>query len=208
MSRCLVTFGVGPHADLLQIALPSFERFADRHGYELIVAEPVGIARPPSWWKVSVLQDALDTYDEALWVDADVVIVDDSDDLDVPSDAWQALVEHRTADGDVPNLGVWYLRQPMGWVLDEMWKLTDYMDHPWWEQAAMLELLGYDQLHRPVALDSPTELFTKTHWLETGWNVHVNDVYKTQRPRFMHATMHPDRAGVMAEWAAVGVASC
>ena len=40
MNRCLVTFGVGHHADLLEIALPTFERFADRHGYDLIVANP------------------------------------------------------------------------------------------------------------------------------------------------------------------------
>lgn len=207
MSRCLVTFAVGDHAELLEIALPSFERFADRHGYELVVAQPSGIQRPPSWWKVPVLADALDSYEEALWIDADVVIVDDQDDVPVPAGSWQALVEHRTNDGDVPNLGVWYLREPMSDVLDEMWKLTDHIDSPWWEQTAMLELLGYDYRQRPVSLFAPTELWDRTHWLETGWNVHINDVYRSPRPRFMHATMHPDRAAVMREWTAEALAA-
>ena len=207
MSRALVTFGVGPHAELLEIALPSFERFADRHGYELLVAEPAEIQRPPSWWKVSVLADALDAYDEALWLDADTVIVDDHDDVPIPAESWQALVEHRTSDGDVPNLGVWYLRQPMRAVLDELWKATDYIDHPWWEQAAMLDLLGYDHRLRPCEIATPTELFGHTHFLETGWNVHVNDTYETARPRIMHATMLGDRAGEMRAWEGTACAS-
>lgn len=211
MNRCLVTFGVGPHAELLDIALPSFERFAGRHGYDLVVAQPDPIdGLPPSWWKIPVLQDALDSYDEALWVDADVVIVDDSADLEVHGSAWQALVEHRTADGEVPNLGVWYLRAPMQWVLPGLWALRkEYAQAPWWEQSAMLDLLGYDHVTRPVTLDTPTELLAHTHFLETGWNVHRNDSYKTTHPRFMHATMWPDRAATMREWAAsVEAVSC
>jgi hypothetical protein len=92
-------------------------------------------------------------------------------------------------------------------VLDEMWKLTEYIDHCWWEQAAMLELLGFDPRTRPVSLFAPTELWDRTHWLETGWNVHVNDVYKSPRPRFKHATMWPDRAAVMREWAGAAVSA-
>lgn len=207
MNRCLVTFGVGEHAELLEIALPSFERFASRHGYELLsaVLDPV-VDLPPSWWKIPILQDVLEDYDEALWIDADVVIVDDSADIEFPEDSWQALVEHRTGDGEVPNLGVWYLRAPMQWILPGLWAMREeYADHGWWEQAAMLDLLGYDHHTRPVTLDAPTELFDHTHFLETGWNVHPNDTYKSPHPRFMHATMHPDRAQVMREWAAQAV---
>lgn len=208
MHRALVTFGVGEHAELLEIALPSFERFADLHGYELLVAEPADIKRPPSWWKIPILEDALDAYDEALWLDADVVIVDPTEDLVIPAESHQALVEHRTADGDVPNLGVWYLRQPMRPVLDQLWRRTDYIDHCWWEQAAMLDLLGYDHRLRPVELAKATELFGRTHFLETGWNIHINDTYKTAHPRIMHATMLSDRAAAMRSWAAEKAPAC
>ena len=59
MSRALVTLAKGPHERLLEVALPSFRAFADRHGYEVIVASESDHGRPPSWWKVLALKAAL-----------------------------------------------------------------------------------------------------------------------------------------------------
>jgi hypothetical protein len=200
MNRALVTFGVGPHAELLKIALPSFEAFAGEHDYELLVAQPEPCDRPPSWWKVPILLDALDSFDEVLWLDADIVIVDASQDLPIQVSVWQALVEHQTGDGAVPNLGCWYLRQPMYQVLERMWGMTEYVTHPWWEQAAMLDLLGY-RLQRPTSVREGTTLQGRTQYLDAAWNVHRNDSTIVERPRFQHATMWPDRAAQMREWA-------
>lgn len=44
MSRALVTFATDSHRDLLEIALPSFRRFAALHRYELLVTD-VGLGR-------------------------------------------------------------------------------------------------------------------------------------------------------------------
>ena len=206
MSRALVSFGVGPHEELLEIALPGFERYADRHGYELVVADPLACDRPPSWWKVPILQELLEEHDDVLWLDSDVVIVDDQDDVAPPAWAWQGVVEHHTGCGHVPNLGVWYVRQPLKPVLERLWARDEYVDHGWWEQAAMLDELGYTFEPLPSVLRRPTSLFTRTAFLETGWNVHPEDVRKSTRPRFMHATMYADRAGVMREWADEGAA--
>lgn len=201
MSRALVTLAVGPHVELLEIARPSFDAFADRHSYEVVVAD-VASDRPASWRKVPALLAALDEFEEALWVDADVVIVDPSEDVPVGADSWQAVVEHQTADGAVPNLGVWYVRQPMREVLQQVWSMTGYRNHPWWEQAAMCELLGYRgvPLHRATA----SELCERTTFLPFEWNCHRNDFrYPTNEvTRFAHATMFPNRAGVMRDWAA------
>jgi len=200
VTRALVTVATGTHLDLLNIARPSFQAFADLHGYDLLEAEPLDCVRPPSWWKVLILQAALRDYDEALWLDADTVIVDGSEDLNVPPDAWQALVEHHTGDGDVPNCGVWLVRQPMAPVLDDLWTMTQYLSHGWWEQAGLHQLMGYRG--RPVQLVSPTELYERTHFLDNGWNVHMWDDPQPAHPRIMHATMWKDRVGVMRQWAA------
>lgn len=212
MSRALVTFGVGPHEELLKIARPGFEAFAERHGYDLVVrdaslagAQALLSGRPPSWGKVTAVYDALDVYDEALWVDADVVIADATGDVVVAGDAWQALVRHHTADGEVPNCGVWLVRRPMRRVLLDLWAMTRYVEHPWWEQAALHELLGYRG--RPVRLASPTPLYEMTEWLDAGWNVHPRDLQTCEWPRFLHATTLPDRAKVMRRWARTAVAA-
>lgn len=198
--KALVTFGTGKSAELLKIARPSFQRFADAHGYDLRVYEP---DRDPFWpfpWlKVACLQDALETYDEALWIDSDVVIVDDSEDLPVDDDSWQALAIHRTQDGEVPNTGVWLCRQPMRGVLADLWQLRSFRNHPWWEQGAVMEFLGYDSWARPTGLREATELYERTTFLSTEWNSHPWD--EAENPRFRHATMHEDRAEVMKEWA-------
>lgn len=202
MSRALVTFGDGPHEELLEIAMPSFEAFADRHGYEIVIPDfEDRPARPQSWWKVPALLAALDEFEEALWIDADCVIIDAADDIEAPEEAWHAMARHETSDGLVPNCGVWLVRQPMRPFLRRIWTMTGYMEHGWWEQAALIELLGYSLIGRPIRHETTTELYARTHWLDPGWNGHVNDRQRIERIRIAHATMFEDRAAVMRQWA-------
>lgn len=210
MTRALLSYGVGPHEELLDIALPSFRRFADRHGYDLLLGNDLcrlllnsrHTDRPPSWWKVPLLETALFDYDEVLWVGADLVIVDTSEDVDVPSDAWQALVEHQTPDGNVPGADFWLVRKPMIAVLKQMWGMTHHITHGWWEQAALAELMGYDLQQRPLAVRGPTGLHDRTWFLHPEWNLHLWEQREVDYPRVLHATMYDDRAAVMREWAA------
>lgn len=199
MSRALITLGVGPHAELLDIALPTFEAFAQLHGYDVIVPE-LECDRPPSWWKVPSLLAVLAEYDEALWVDADVVIIDPTQDIPADHDTWQAVVEHETADGLVPNMGVWFVRRPMIPILEQVWGMTSYIHHPWWEQGAMVELMGY--AGAPLRPNVVTNLYACTTFLDQGWNCHIHDRRPVAHSRFAHATMHADRAAAMRAWAA------
>ena len=199
-SRAIVTFAVGPHRDLLEIALPTFERFADRHGYDLVEADVDGMPRPPSWRKIPALLTALEEYDEVLWLDADTVIVDSSEDVPFSDGAWQAMARHLTSDGLVPNCGVWAVRREMIPILRDVWGMTRHIHAGWWEQSALCEALGYDISSRPIRLVNPSELYAMTAWLDSGWNVHVSDGQPVDRHRIEHATMRPDRAAVMREW--------
>lgn len=201
MSKALVTLAVGPHEELLDIALPSFEAFADLHGYDLLIPDAIDCSRPPSWWKVPALIAALEEYDEALFLDADTVIIDPSEDLGVHPWAWQALVEHHTGDGDVPNCAVWLVRKPMIPFLHIAWSMEKHLHHGWWEQAAMHELMGYGE--RPVRRVRQTELLGHTEFLDNGWNVHCWDSPAAAHPRILHATMLPDRAAAMRAWAEI-----
>jgi hypothetical protein len=201
MSKALISFGTNKHAELLDIALPSFKAFADRHDYDLLIPESVPCVRPPAWYKIKALLATLEMYDEAIFIGADLVIVDGSDDIEVPADYWQAMVNHHTGDGEVPNTDFWLCRKPMIPYLQQVWEMTDYICHGWWEQAALLDLMGYNQQARPNKLREETELYQRTFFLDNSWNVHKWDKPQPEHPRIQHATMYPDRVAVMREWA-------
>ena len=131
-----------------------------------------------------------------------MVIVDPSQDLDVPEDAWQALVRHHTGDGDVPNCGLWLVRKPMAPWLERVWGQWSRLDHGWWEQAALMDLMGFTVDQRPTFLQRKTDLYERTHWLDNGWNFHCWDTPGPEHVRIAHATMLPERETLMREWAA------
>jgi hypothetical protein len=210
MSRIFVTFGIGPHEQYLSISRPGFMAYAKRHGYayqEIYVPTD----RPAPWGKICALQEALTLADEALWVDADVVIVDGSADIaaEVDSGAIQALVVHHQHRGfflgSVPSSGVWLVRQAMRDTLTQIWAMTQYLNHPFWEQAALTELMGYafngDQIF-PVMMTEATALYHSTHFLDQEWNS-VDTLNHQATPRFMHAPAlgHDQRLAEMRFWA-------
>lgn len=144
MSKCLASFGVEASAPCAALSRPGMEAYAARHGYDLCL-DHVPTLRPWSYAKIPLLIDLLGTYDEVLWLDADVLIRDGRWDIAdfVPSDAAHALRVHHTYEGHVPNCGVWFLAKEALPLLDKVLALYDaYRHHKWWEQGAVISLLG------------------------------------------------------------------
>lgn len=210
MKSLLLTGWTGvEYARMAAHTLPLMERYARRHGmdFDCVNLGFVGVA-PPSWMKLPHLGSALaDGYDKVLWVDADIVIVKSADNIldEVPDDAWQALVRHKTECGAVPNCGLWVVTQPMRQVFKTAWDeyLDEYRNHSWWEQAAILRLMGYEVTPKPEANPGePTPLAEHTHYLHSRWNHHPRDEDRVDEPAFLHATQYLDRLGVVRECAA------
>jgi predicted O-methyltransferase YrrM len=205
--KALVTLGAGDHADLLLVSLPTFERYAERHGYELVVGTgEEAMGRPMAWAKVPLLRRTLAEFDVALWIDADAVVVDaeaDVADALEPS-AFQAMVEHRTPQGDCPNTGVWLLRSCAAGdaFLDAVWDSSAAIDHPWWENAAACTALGYE-LEPTCRRSRDTEFLHGTQWLPTEWNSIPKD--RATRPRIAHFPGEPVGERLAALRAAVGL---
>lgn len=211
MNRVLATFGTGPAAEMLRLILPGFEAYAARHGYDVHVGDGFSDGRPPSWGKIPLFLSLFDRYDEILWIDSDVVIADSTDDLaaDVPARAIQAMVVHRRHFpaqrrwSIIPNCGIWYLRPQMRPWLQRAWEMTQFIDHPWWEQAAMMQLLGY-RIDGKIGIppDEPTELGTMTHNLDVAWNYHpIFAGGNRKTPRFWHAMGYPTlKHSLIADW--------
>jgi hypothetical protein len=146
VKKALCSIGAGPHAPLLELSRPTFAAFAERHGYELITSTERDPGRPPAWAKVPMLREALDAYDLVLWIDADAVIVDPERDIAGELERDLGLVRHRRGDALVPNTGVMVMRSGAFArdLLDELWAAKRFIHHPWWENAALLDALGYD----------------------------------------------------------------
>jgi hypothetical protein len=88
----IVTIGRGDHGRLLDVTLPTFERYATQHGWEVCVADAwPGVE--PVWSKVWRIREAIEDADLVLWLDADCAILDDAPDLadELDADAFQAL---------------------------------------------------------------------------------------------------------------------
>jgi hypothetical protein len=185
--KALCSIGTGPQARLLRLARRSFVPYAQRHGYDLhLLTEPYETSRPVPWSKVALLRDLLDRYDLLLWLDADVVIVDPT--LDIASqreaDRFLALVEHRYDGKRFPNTGVMLLESgpDAAGFLSALWNATAYIDHQWWENAAVLDLLGYE-VEQPAPA-RPSAWREKTQLLSNEWNSTVHD--PAGHPRFRH----------------------
>jgi len=185
-------------AEIASHTLPVIADYARKHGLQCGCANLAG-SRPPSWMKLVAIQHALDRHDRVVWVDADVVIANDSANIfDCLGENWQAVVEHHTPSGTVPNCGVWVLTRQMLPVLAKAWEMVEYLNHPWWEQAAVLRLMGYAVTDIPTAiLRKQTQLTKKTTFLDSEWNHHPEDAKRVESPRFVHVTQYADRLGVV-----------
>jgi hypothetical protein len=174
MRKVIVSLGSGRQAALLRIASRSFRRYAARHGYELeLHTETVDPTRPVPWSKVVLLRRLAASHDLVLWLDADLVIVDESLDIAVELEERRFLymVEHHTASANMPNSGVMLLRGGAETIafLDGVYAQEDLIEHQWWENAAICRLLGYRL--DPLALESPTPLLSEhTKLISPRWN--------------------------------------
>ncbi len=204
--RAIVTFGIGEHAALLDIARPSLQAFAKRHEYDYFEAQQIGHQRPAPWYKVQCLLDVLRTYDIAVFIGCDMVIVDGREPLPHGSwDWWQELVVHNTPQcGRVPNDDLWVCNRSMIPWLEKIWTMTQHLQHGWWEQAALCELMSFDPdvtRFPTYCRDVDNELYRHTRHLPHEWNVHIWDQPQPAHPRIQHATMWPDRVKIMTQWA-------
>lgn len=200
----LITGWCGPSfTRIANVTQPLMERYAEKHGMDFLPVNLHSDDAPPSWCKVTRLIAALRRGHQAcVWLDADVVVFDSSRSIldDIPKDRGyvQALVEHQTECGLVPNCGVWAVTQAMLQTLELMWASREkLLHHPWWEQASVMLLMGYRVNFMPESVDcTPTELHDRTFFLPPKWNHHPHDERRVDDAAFIHVTQYEDREAV------------
>jgi hypothetical protein len=176
MRKALATFGSRHAADLLALSLPTFMQYAQRHGYELVVGTADSHGRPAAWGKIPFLRRLLESYEFVLWIDADAIILDTTTDIEtvIPADAFQALVVTtlEPGRGSCPCTGVWALRAgPRAQkFLATAWEQVDLIEHDYWEQTAVMRLIGWGEIV-PTVKERATEWDDGTFMLNEEWDL-------------------------------------
>lgn len=177
------------------LTFPLMERYAKKYNIDSAICELENYGRPASWSKIPLIKNYLNEYDVVLWIDSDIVIIKDSVNIFdyVENEKIQYMVQHYIMDFVVPNAGMWMLKKEMLKYLDIIWNNDKYLNHQWWEQASLIELMGFEINEYTTYLRNPTELYHKTKLLEQNWNHHPADLKRVSNPFFVHVTTYQDR---------------
>ncbi len=201
-SRCIITYAAGGHEELLDVSAPTYADFAKRHSYDFIIGERL-TDLPPAWNKIPLLLFALQHYEEAVWFDCDLIVTDPTSDfppmVSDPSTgrftghASHSLVRHFAWDSEVPNSGVWRVRTEAISLLNAIMELSVFTDHGWWEQAALLTLMGYtvppqgsDFRETHCRCVHKTRWYNECQFMRLKFNSHPN--YRAEHPVIVHCS--------------------
>lgn len=202
-----------------EISETSIRLYSAIQNADFEVRRNVQIGRPPAWAKIRYLIEEIrkGSYEFLLWIDADACFV--RGDLDILNcvrpDKELFVVNHRVNKGmlknfpgvfayyDRPNTGVILVRSS-AWCLEfleRIWAKEEYINHPWWENAAFMDLIGYwQELGQEVRLNEPDQsALSKIGWLPIEWNsvpTQVNGELAgiAQNPVIMHFAGMPNDA--------------
>jgi hypothetical protein len=165
------------HEQMLDYMKPTFENYCQKHYIDLYIyklAERLDSSRPASWDKVLLIRYLLQFYKSIIWVDSDTMIANPNSDIrnDLDFTYPTQLVSYHNIDPIYPNLGVWVLNHdPKTFeLLDCIWSQTDLINHPWWEQGALLKLIGYSTKTNELRFLGSTKYSPWIGKLDLKWN--------------------------------------
>jgi hypothetical protein len=214
-SRVICTVATGAHVGLLDIALPSLRAYANRHHFDLVaVRHDTAFGRPVAWGKLPIIHGLLNaSYKLVVWIDADAIIVNlepnIADEVRPGKDLY--LVEHyfEPSGEATANTGVMMIRAG-DWarqLLAAAWARTDLIQHQWWENAAIMQLLGYRTEVGSARPERDTEWRERTQLLDLAWNSTPRYV-ASPNPIINHYGSLPleeRRAGMLADLGALAM---
>lgn len=200
---CVTTWFDTSFEDIGNLCRTSLEAYGKRHGYDVSITKGIAAGRPASWNKIPTILSLFNKgYDFVLWVDADAVItnykVPVTSIIQQGKDLYMAPL-CLAGGGCMPNFGIFLLRNCL-WsrdLLNSLWNMERYTNHPWWENAALIDHGGIasylpenEQRAMPphtLAKNPDAEFLLHTEWIGAEWNcVPRNDLIITNPPIICH----------------------
>lgn len=200
MVICTSAIGETYHS-MLKIMAPTVKYYANKHNIDYFIngqTSRFDSSRPPSWDKLILMRHLLKYYKTVMWIDADAIICNPNHDIrkDINHDFPMQLVTHFGIKPLFPNCGIWLIQQdPRSFeLLEEIWAQTNFINHPWWEQGALLKLLGYKAGYtgkRKVHFYGPTKYSSWVGPLDLKWNSRPTESDVAENPAIMHFVFVP-----------------
>ncbi|MGH7139679.1 MAG: class I SAM-dependent methyltransferase [Pirellulales bacterium] len=148
MKIALVTLSAGEEFERMAALVNGPKRrFCERWGYDFVeFHELLDAQRPAAWSKIRAVERVLPEYDWVVWCDVDTVLWKAHDGLR------QYIAAAHDADFILQcdhygiNTGVFFVRN-CDWAfsfLEKVYRQEKFIHDPWWEQAAVIDLLERD----------------------------------------------------------------
>ncbi|RKN85324.1 hypothetical protein [Paenibacillus ginsengarvi] len=169
------------HMEMLDLMAPTAAYYAGLHRMDCLMLPLPDIrlapGRPPAWDKIILIHHMLKQYETVIWIDADAIICDPKKDIrsvldrNIP----MHMVAHRIGSRLIPNTGVWICRSlPKTFeMLHRIWNDARYVEHRWWEQAALMDLIGFDP--DSITFRAVTPYTQHVQFIDREWNSRQGD---------------------------------
>ena len=176
---CLYTAYDQGFAPVAAYTTPAMRHYAELHGFDFVEYVDPKCDRPMAWVKIYLARRLFaEGYDHIFWVDADARICrfdeDIRDHLDLEHNFYFVREEFHDHGRTRLNSGVFLMRKSelTDRFLEAVLNRTEFTNHVWWEQAALLAEFGLwsnfdDDLRRN---DTPNIFTSSLKFLPARWN--------------------------------------
>lgn len=147
---CLSTYFDKNFEEMGKLCLKSMQVYAKKFDMDIKLFNNLKTSRPAPWNKIIIVQKLLKDYDFVFWIDSDAVFVNFKEDIrkEIENGKDFYLVKHHLKGRDVPNTGSFLLRNS-DWskkFLSSVWNKKEYIYHHYWENAAVMDYIGYEDV--------------------------------------------------------------
>jgi hypothetical protein len=127
-----------------QLTVPNNLDYCKTNHYDFIAyygkLDPL---RPAPWSKIPLILAYIRDYEWCVWIDADAAIINKSITIESLLEGYEGYDFVVSRDDNGINCGVFVLKNtdPAINMLISSYNKTQYINHPWWEQKAIMEFL-------------------------------------------------------------------
>lgn len=156
--------------------IKSKQEYCRLHGYDFICyTESIDPLRPHAWQKIKAVQKELENYDWIFWSDADSIVMNNKIPLEDYIDENYSFIVCFDNVSHVVNSGQFLIKNtPDSFeFLRDVYNRSEFINHPWWENAAIIALLNENKFSDSFAKVLPQRTMNSFAYEVCGNNLHA-----------------------------------